>query len=132
MRHLRHTMPLALAIALAFASVAGAQVLKHGESGAVLTKSHGALVGESWAQLYSLPVAENPFFGNGSPCLTLGHNAMEVISGGSCTIERGTAVLLGLGSSWSNAEDPFPPDEASQRAVALAADRAGVSDIEVT
>jgi hypothetical protein len=130
-RHLGHTFLLALAIALGAASVAGAHDAQRGRSGAVLTPSQGKLVGEGWAQLYSLPISENPFFGNGSPCLTVGHHAIEMVEGGSCTITQGTAILLQLGSAYSNVEDPFPPDEASQRAVALASDQA-VSEIHVT
>jgi hypothetical protein len=87
-------------------------------------------VGEAWAQLYALPASENPLLGNGDPCLTLSPNAIEVISGNHCTIKIGTAALVGLGSAWSNVEDPFPADEAAQRAVALAADQP-ISQIEV-
>jgi hypothetical protein len=131
MRHLTHTVLLALAIALGAASVAGAHNAQQGQSGAVLTPSRPVLVGEAWAQLYSLPISENPFFGNGSPCLTVGHHAINVVEGGSCTVTQGTAIMLLLGTAYSNVEDPFPPDEASQRAVAFAADQA-VSEIHVT
>ncbi|MEO8689104.1 MAG: hypothetical protein ABI611_12920 [Solirubrobacteraceae bacterium] len=54
-----------------------------------------------------------------------------MISGNHCTIKRGTAALVGLGSAWSNAEDPFPADEAAQRATALAADQV-ITEIQVT
>jgi len=132
MRHLGHTVLLALAIALVAVSGAGAHDAQQGRSGAVLTPSQPKLVGEAWAQLYSLPISENYFFGNGSPCLKLGHHAINVLEGGSCTITQGTAIMLVLGSAWSNVEDPFPPDEASQRAVASSFDRAAVSEARVT
>jgi hypothetical protein len=48
-----------------------------------------------------------------------------------CTVTQGTAIPIGFGSAWSNAEDPFPQDEAAQRAVALAADQ-GLAQIQVT
>lgn len=131
MRHLGHTVLLALAIALSAASVAGAHDAQQGQSGAVLTPSQPKLLGEAWAQLYSLPISENPFFGNGSPCLTVGHHVINVIEGGSCTVTRRTAIMLFIGTAYSNVEDPFPADEASQRAVAYAADQA-ISEIHVT
>lgn len=127
LRHLRRAVTAALTIALSAAAVADAQE----RGGGIVTRSQAKLVGESWAQLYALPVSENPLFGNGDPCLTLGHNTVEAVAGAHCTVEQGTAVLVGLGSAWSNVESPFPTDEAAQRAVALAADQA-ITAIHVT
>jgi hypothetical protein len=121
----------AVLISLALALCAGPAAVAQPHAAAVVTPSPRNLVGEAWAQLYALPAAENPLLGNGDPCLTLSPNAVEVISGNHCTLESGTAPLVGLGSAWSNVEDPFPADEAAQRAVALAADRS-ISEVHVT
>jgi hypothetical protein len=127
-RHLRHTVLSALVVALCAAPVAGA----HAPRKAVITPSRGALLGAGMAQLYSLPVSENPLAGNGNPCLTVGHKVIWPFGSAThCTVKQGTAILLVNGSAWSSAEDPFPMDEAAQRAVALAADQA-FSEIQVT
>jgi hypothetical protein len=123
LKHLRRTVLAALAVALCAAPVADARP--------VITPSKGKFVGEGWAQIYSLPLSQNPFVGNGNPCLTVGHKVVEPVNGGPCTIEQGTAIMLGRGSSWSNLEDPFPQTEAEQIATALAADQ-GLSEILVT
>ena len=69
--------------------------------------------------------------GNGNPCLNVGHKVISAVHGGPCTVTQGTAIPIGFGSSSSSAEDPFPQDEAAQRAVALAADQ-GLTQIQVT
>jgi hypothetical protein len=61
----------------------------------------------------------------------VGHKVVSAVGGGPCTVTEGTAIPIGFGSAWSNLEDPFPPDEAAQRAVALAADQ-GLSEIQIT
>jgi hypothetical protein len=88
-------------------------------------------LGEFWAQIYSLPLSENPIVGNGNPCLTVGHKVIQEV-GGPCTIEQGTALTLGFGSAWSNVEDPFPETRKEQLAVATAADREFVAGMTVT
>lgn len=100
-------------------------------SGAVITPSEGRLVGEGWAQIYSLPLSENPFVGNGNPCLKLWRRVVEAVNESPCTVREGTALQFGRGSSWSNVEEPFPVSEAAQRAVALAADQ-GLTSVSVT
>jgi hypothetical protein len=130
MRRFRNTLLVALALMLCAAPAAGARNQGKDHDGLV-TASKGRLVAEAWAQIYSLPTSENPLAGNGNPCLTVGHKVLEAVGGGPCTITQGTALLLYLGSVWSNAEAPFPADEAAQRAVALAADQS-VSEIQVT
>lgn len=128
MRHLRHTVLAALVVALCAAPVAGA----HAPRNAVITPSRGALLGEAVALSYSLPISENPFAGNGNPCLTVGHNVIWAVgSAPHCTVKQGTPILLVVGTAWSSAEDPFPKDEAAQRALALGADQA-ISQIQVT
>lgn len=128
MRHLRPTVLAALVVALCAAPAAGADAPRK----AVLTPSTGPLLGEATAQTYGLPLSENPFAGNGNPCLTVGHNVIWAVgSAPHCTVKQGTAILLVVGTAWSSAEDPFPKDEAAQRALALAADQA-TSEIQVT
>jgi hypothetical protein len=127
-RRLASTVAAVLVAALCAAPLAGAR--DHEKAGAI-TPSRGTLVGAAWAQIYSLPAAENPLFGNGNPCLSVGHHVIQAFEGRQCTVEQGTALLLFLGSAWSNLEAPYPPDESAQRAVAQAADRT-ISEIQVT
>lgn len=131
MRHLRRLLLAILTVALCGAPAARADAGATGHGGHAVTPSRGALVGESWAQLYSLPTTANPLLGNGDPCLTVGHRVVEAVGGGPCTIEQGTGLLFFLGSAWSNAEAPYPADETAQRAVAQAADRT-ISEIRLT
>jgi hypothetical protein len=123
-RHPRHTVLAALAVALCASPITVAHASHEHASHAVVVPAYGNLLGEVWAQLYSLPVDENPFAGNGDPCLKVGQRVVQAIGGGPCTIQQGTALTLGFGTAWSNVEDPFPKDEAAQRALALAADQA--------
>jgi len=122
-RHLRRTLLAALAVGLCASSTPVAHASREDRSGAVVVPAHGNLVGEFWAQIYSLPVDENPFAGEGDPCLTVARNVIQAVPG-PCTIKQGTALILGFGTAWSNVEDPFPVDEEAQRALALAADQA--------
>jgi hypothetical protein len=131
MRHLRRIVLAALAVALCAAPVASAQGPAADDRGVVVVPAQARWWGEFWAQIYSLPVPENPFAGNGNPCLTVGHNVIEEV-GRPCTIEQGTAFTLGFGTAWSNVEDPFPQTEAEQRAAALAFDQANVAEVHVT
>jgi hypothetical protein len=127
MRRLRHAVLAAAAVALIAAPVAGA----HDRDGAVVAPAKAKWLGEVWAQIYSLPVAENPFAGNGNPCLTVGHKVIQAVGGGPCTIKQGTALTLGFGSAWSNVEDPFPQTRKEQLAVATAVDREFVAGMTV-
>ena len=130
MRHLRHTVLAALAVALCIAPVAGADASRTG-SGAVVAPAKDKWLGEYWAQLYSLPVSENPFEGNGNPCLTVGHKVIQEVGGAPCTVEQGTALTLGFGTSWSNVEDPFPETRAEQLALATEVDYEFVAGMTV-
>jgi hypothetical protein len=86
-------------------------------------------MGDAWYRLYSLPAAENPWFGNGDPCFRLGRTGgvLYPANGGLdrlCTVRQGTPVYVnGLFCAWSSAEDPFPQDEASQRALCFDFDK---------
>jgi hypothetical protein len=131
MRHLRRTVLAALALALCAAPAAAAADRHNDHSGAVVAPAKDAWLGESWAQIYSLPVPVNPFAGNGNPCLTLAHKVIQEI-GRPCTIEEGTTFTLFFGSAWSSAEDPFPQTKAEQLTLAIAWDRENVVDMTVT
>jgi hypothetical protein len=87
MRHLRRTVPAALAIALCATPVAGAHDPPKNRGGAIVKPATGKLIGEVWAQIYSLPAPENPLVGNGNRCLTVGHKVIQAIHGGPCTVE---------------------------------------------
>ena len=131
MRHLRRIVLVAVAVALCVAPVAGAQERQEDSGGAVVAPAKDKWLGELWAQLYSLPLSEHPFEGNGNPCLTLANKVIQEI-GGPCTIEQGTALTLGYGTAWSNVEDPFPETRAEQLAVASAVDHEFVAGMTVT
>src|SRR3954451_14788913 len=118
MRHLRPTVLATIAVALCVAPAAGAQSPREDRGGAVVAPAKDKWLGESWAQIYSLPLSENPFAGNGNPCLTLAHKVIQEIDG-HCTIEQGTTFTLGVGSAWSSAEDPFPQTRREQLALAI-------------
>src|SRR3954468_15062463 len=123
MRHHHRTVLLTLAVALCAAPAAHAADTDRG--GAVVAPAQPQWLAESWAQIYSLPVSENPFAGNGNPCLTLAPKVIQEI-GGPCTIEHGTTFTLYFGNAWSSAEDPFPHTRRKQLALAIAADRENV------
>ena len=131
MRHLCLSVLAAVAVALFIAPGAGAHPLpgagahpldRHRHV-AVVTAAKPAWSGELWAQIASLPLSENPWVGNGNPCLTVGHKVLQEI-GGPCTMEEGWVFTLGFGGAASNVEEPFPQTQAEQCAVAQAADRA--------
>jgi hypothetical protein len=125
---------VSLAIALFAAPLASAHDAEHGGGRVVAPtgkwdgRTAGELLGDVWYRLYSLPVADNPYFGNGDPCFRLGRRGRVVYpaNGGLdhvCTVKKGTPVYVnGLFCAWSSAEDPYPPDEATQRALCLALD----------
>jgi hypothetical protein len=128
MRHFRRTVLAALAVALCAAPAAAA----HGprpHASPVVAPARGGLLGEMWAQALSLPVPENPFAGNGNPCLSLGGNVLQAIVGPeqtvTCTAKQGTVLFTGWGTECSDVEAPpfYGVDEAAQRACALASDQ---------
>jgi hypothetical protein len=131
MRHLRCTVLAALAVALCAAPAASAQGSAADSRGAVVAPAKDKWLGESWAQIYSLPISENPFAGN-NPCLTLAQKVIQEFGGGPCTIEQGTALMTYFGTAWSSAEDPFPQTDAEQLALAIAWDRENVVGVTVT
>ena len=56
MRHLRHIVLAAVAVALCVAPVAGAHDPDKDHGGAVVAPAKAKWLGEFWAQIYSLPV----------------------------------------------------------------------------
>src|SRR3954465_12712156 len=132
MRHLRPTVLAAIAVALCVAPAAGAQSPREDRGGAVVAPAKDKWLGESWAQIYSLPVSENPFAGNGNPCLTLARKVFQAIGRRPCTIEQGTRFTLFFGSAWSSAEDPFPQTRSEQLDLGIAWDRENVVAMTVS
>jgi hypothetical protein len=132
MRQLRCFVLAAVAVALFSAPPAGARPLEREHPAAIFTPIEPAWLGESVAQIDSLPISENPFAGNGDPCLTVGHKVLQPIGSGPCRIEDGWTVMLGFGSGWISAQDPFPQTRAQQCALAKAADRATVAAAQLT
>ena len=125
MRHLRSIVLATVAVALYAAPVAAAH---H----PVVTPAEGNLLGEVWAQLYSLPLSINPLVGKGDPCLAVGRRVVHPVDNASCTVTQGTAIMLGYGSAWSNVEAPYPKTEAEQRAFVRDIDRQHLTDLFVS
>jgi hypothetical protein len=71
MRHLRHLVLAALAVAMCTAPVASAHAQRTGGGHLVPPNARvdgltaGDVMGEAWYRNLALPVAENPLFGNG-------------------------------------------------------------------
>jgi hypothetical protein len=142
MRHLRHIVlaatlvGLSLAVAAPFASAqdsqeGGARVVA--PTGTWDGTTAGEMLGEAWYRVFSLPVDENPFFGNGDPCWQLGRTGGILFNASierPCTVKRGTPVLInGLTTACTNADQPPSLDEAAQRACALAGDESAEASV---
>ena len=132
MRHLRHIVLAALAVAMCAAPVASAHDQEMG--GGHLVPPHarvdgltaGQVMGEAWYRNLTLPVAENPLFGNGEKCARLGRKGKVLLAIGvqACTVPEGTTVyVIGITNFCDNVEpEPFfGADEAAQRKCAVAA-----------
>jgi len=124
MRHLRHTVLAAVAVALCIAPVASADGSQPGGD-AVVAPAKDKWLAESWVQQYSSPAGEL------DPCVMVANKVIQEF-GDHCTIEQGTTFTLGFGTAWSSAEDPFPQTRAEQLALAVAADYANVVGMTVT
>lgn len=72
MRHLRLLVLATVAVVLCAPPAARAYDPHKHRSGAVITPSKGRYLGETWAQLFSLPLSVNPEVGKGNPCLRVG------------------------------------------------------------
>jgi hypothetical protein len=124
MRHLRCFVLAAATAALFTASPAGAHPLNEDRPAAIFTPAKPAWLGEAAAQFAALPVAENPYAGNGNQCLTVGQKVLQIVGSGPCRIQEGWTLFLGYGGGWANVVDPFPQTQAQQCALARAEDRA--------
>lgn len=144
MRHLRHIVLAAAVVGLSLtvaAPFASAQDSQQGDARVVAPTgtwdgtTAGEMLGEAWYRVYSLPVAENPFFGNGDHCMRLGRTGGVLFNASierTCTVKRGTPVLInGLFTACSNAEPPpyYGANEAAQRACALASDESAAASV---
>jgi hypothetical protein len=125
MGHLRHIVLVAVAVLLWVAPGAAGQESQGTSAGGlgpadtVAGLTGGELLRDSWAQLLSVPLAENPFNGN---CQPLAHGrAPTPIAFGldpsiptSCTVKAGTSVFLRFGTACTDVESPRYLDEAAQ------------------
>ena len=109
MRHLRLTVLAALAVALYAAPVAAAH---H----PAVTPAEGKLLGEVSRPTIALPVSQIPWRATAIRAWSSGAR-WSLRLNALCTVQRGTAIILGFAPSWSNAEDPFPATAPAQRAV---------------
>ena len=116
---------------MCLAPVAGARQPHRAAGGTVVTPAHAGWLAEFTAQIYSLPASENPWVGNGNPCLIVGHKVLEELLGGPSTIQEGWVFTLGFGSAWSTAEYPFPQTRADQCAASRAQDEPRIKGIHV-
>jgi hypothetical protein len=98
-------------------------------SGRLAGLTGGQLLGEELRQLFELPVAQNPFAGNGGSCFGTGNKDKVLIvwtrpTPDTCTVKPGTPIFLfTYVGSCSNTEQPpsFGGEtEAGQRSCALA------------
>jgi hypothetical protein len=85
----------------------------------------GELLGEVWYRAYALPVPDNPYVGNGDPCMRLGRTGKVLFNAGvgiPCTIKQGRTVFVN-GFFWTcdSVEDGVT-GEAAQRACLLQVD----------
>jgi hypothetical protein len=125
-----------MALAACVAPVAGSQA-SPSKSGAVLAPADrvagvtgGELLGESWTQLLSLPIGENPFNGHCQPLaggkvrapIALGLDPSVPIT---CTANEGTVLFLRFGTVCSNVEKGSAggADEAAQIKCASASNK---------
>ncbi len=135
MRHLRHTALATLAVALCAAPPAAAHDPHKDRGRAIVSPTTGQLLGEYWAQIYSLFASEDPFGENGNPCMTVAPRVLqEAGSGFTCTVEQGTAFTTSMGTACSSVEPPpdFGADETAQRACALASDQAFLRELRLS
>jgi hypothetical protein len=116
------------------------------DDGRLVTPDHsvggltgGDAIGQAWYLIYSLPEAENPFVGNGEPCVRLGRKGEVLVPIGfevvTCTVPQGTAVLInGISLTCSDVEPPpfFARGKAAQRECAKAALAPFVESIALT
>lgn len=94
----------------------------------------GGLISQSFVHILEIPAPKNPERGFGNPCIKIaGGNVLAPVAppGNSptCTVKRGTPVLIYFGAFCSNVEPPpfHAIGEEAQRACALAANESAES-----
>ena len=96
--------------------------------------SAGDLIGDVWATAYSTPASESPLLVH-PLCMHLGRTGailfpVNASPADACSIRQGAPVFInGLSTAWSNIEDPFPRDEATQQRLSLESDESATSSI---
>jgi hypothetical protein len=139
----RHIVLAALAVAMCAAPVASADDREMGDGHLLPPDARvdgltaGQVMGEAWYRNLTLPVAENPLFGNGEQCARLGLNGKVLLAIGfqPCTVPEGTTVyIIGITNFCDNVEpEPyFGADEAAQRKCAMVTLAPFVESIQLT
>lgn len=96
--------------------------------------SAGDLIGDVWATAYSTPAPVSPLLGH-PLCMHLGRTGgilfpVNDSPADACQIRQGAPVFInGLSTAWSNIDDPFPRDEATQQRLSLESDETATSSI---
>jgi hypothetical protein len=134
MRRFRWIVGIAVGVVLLAMVVPAAQAAGAGHGKLVPASSRlagltgGQLLGEELRQLFELPQAENPLFGNGDSCFATGHTGKVLIVwtrpvAPTCTVKPGTPIFFFTFYSECSNREPPPffggQTEAGQRECAL-------------
>jgi hypothetical protein len=95
----------------------------------------GELLGDNWEALLALPANQNPFLGNGDPCLMLRRHILAPAgASATCTVKPGTRVFLWYSTECSDVErgEFFAVGEAAQAECARTLDEAAVQSLQLT
>jgi hypothetical protein len=96
----------------------------------------GELLGDNWEALLAFPADQNPFIGNGDPCLMLKRHILAPAgASASCPVKPGTRVFLWYSTECSDVERGtvfFAVGEAAQAECARALDEATVQSLQLT
>jgi len=101
----------------------------------------GEAMGEVWYRGYTLPKDQNQLWGNGQPCLRLGHTGSVLVGlefqPGPCTIDRHMTVLIwGITATCDSFAPPdsgsYGADEDAQRRCAVTYLTAAVKSVVFT
>ncbi|MER6131485.1 hypothetical protein [Streptomyces sp. NPDC001815] len=95
---------------------------------------------EGWYRTFSLPAAENPWFGNGDRCVKIGRTGKVLLAIGDgpplkCTVREGTAVfVIGIMAVCDDVEPPpwYGADGPAQRECARKALRTTTESVRFT
>ncbi len=130
MRYLRHTVLVAVAVAMCAAPVAAADK-PHDNSGAAAVAAArgggltgGELLGEDWARGLARPSSPDPFSGGCRPLVGNVLTPAWVNGTATCTVTRSSLLFVFFGSFCSDLDDPPLFKTEDQLACAVAADQA--------